>query len=180
MLGLIPISATGELFSKFDLQWGYKNLRIKEEDQYKAALKTTFGAYIPKVIYFGLTNAPPTFQQVIHQDLQPVLQKYPWNVGNYLDDIWVVTKWKEEGRALHKKVMHELLELLEAKSCFLKLSKSQFETKDMDLLGWCVGNGEIRIDPNKIAGIKDWPWNLKNMKQVHSILGLLGYQRPFI
>jgi len=77
MLGLIPISATGELFSKFDLQWGYKNLRIKEEDQYKAALKTTFGTYIPKVTYFGLTNAPPMFQQVIHQDLQPVLQKYP-------------------------------------------------------------------------------------------------------
>ena len=59
----------GELFSKFDLRWGYKNLRIKEEDQSKAAFKTVFGTYIPRVTYFGLTNAPPTFQQVIHQDL---------------------------------------------------------------------------------------------------------------
>ena len=81
----------GELFSKFDLQWGYKNLRIREEDQPKAAFKTVFGTYIPRVTYFGLTNAPPTFQRVIHQDLRPILQKYPQNVGNYLDDVWVVT-----------------------------------------------------------------------------------------
>jgi len=53
----------GELYSKFDLRWGYKNLRIKEEDQTKAAFKTTFGTYIPKVTYFRLTNAPPTFQE---------------------------------------------------------------------------------------------------------------------
>ena len=59
----------GELFSKFDLRWGYKNLRIKEEDQPKAAFKTIFRTYIPRVTYFGLTNAPPMFQQVIHQDL---------------------------------------------------------------------------------------------------------------
>jgi len=67
----------GELYSKFDLCWGYKNLRIKEEDQTKAAFKTIFGTYIPKVTYFGLTNAPPMFQRVIYQDLQLILQKYP-------------------------------------------------------------------------------------------------------
>ena len=52
----------GQLFSKFDLRWGYKNIRIKPEDRNKAAFKTTFGVYIPNVTYFGLTNAPPAFQ----------------------------------------------------------------------------------------------------------------------
>ena len=141
----------GELFSKFDLRWGYKNLRIKEEDQPKVAFKTIFGTYIPRVTYFGLTNAPPTFQRVIHQDLRPILQKYPWNVGNYLDDIWVMTGQDQKGRELHKKIVHELLELLEEKSYYLKLSKTQFEVESMDLLGWRVGNGEIRIDPDKVA-----------------------------
>ena len=79
----------GELFSKFDLRWGYKNLRVKAEDQYKAAFKTIFGTYIPAVTYFGLTNAPPTFQRVITEDLRPILQRYPRNVGNYLDDACV-------------------------------------------------------------------------------------------
>jgi hypothetical protein len=36
-----------ELFSKFDIRWGYKNIHIAEEDQHKAAFKTTFGTYIP-------------------------------------------------------------------------------------------------------------------------------------
>ena len=47
----------GELFSKFDLQWGYKNLRIKTEDQTKAVFKMVFRTFIPNVTYFGLTNA---------------------------------------------------------------------------------------------------------------------------
>ena len=169
-----------ELYSMFDLRWGYKNLRIREEDQTKAAFKTAFGTYIPQVTYFSLTNAPLTFQRVIHQDLRPILQKYLQEVGNYLDDVWIVTKKDKEGRIQHKKIMHKLLDLLEEKSYFLKLSKSQFETEDMDLLGWRVKNREIRIDPDKIAGLRNWPCELKNIKQVHSILGILGYQRPFI
>jgi len=44
------------------IRWGYKNLRMRKEDQHKAAFKTVFGTYIPKVIYFGLTNALPMFQ----------------------------------------------------------------------------------------------------------------------
>ena len=55
-----------------------------------------------------------------------------------------------------------------------------FEAKDMDLLGWRVGNGEIRIDPDKIAGLREWPRKLKTVKEVRQALGILGYQRPFI
>jgi len=50
----------------------------------------------------------------------------------------------------------------------------------MDLLGWQVKNREIRIDPNKIMGLKNWPRELRNIKQVQSILGILEYQQPFI
>ena len=170
----------GELFSKFDLRWGYKNLQIKTEDQNKATFKMVFGTYIPKVTYFGLTNAPPTFQRVITKDLRPILQKYPQNVGNYLDDVWVVTKKDQKGQELHRQINHELLELFERESYFLKASKTQFETEDMDLLGWQVGNGEIRIDPDKVAGLREWPRKLKTVKEVRQALGILGYQRLFI
>ena len=133
----------GELYLKFDIRWGYKNLRIRKEDQHKAAFKTMFGTYIPKVTYFGLTNAPPTFQRIIHQDLRPILQKYPRAFGNYLDDTWIVTRKTPEGRALHRRITHELFDLLESKSYFLKLGKCQFKQESIDLLGWTVGNGEI-------------------------------------
>ena len=91
----------GELYSKFDIRWGYKNLRLQKEDQHKAVFKTMFGTYIPRVTYFRLMNTPPTFQRIIHQDLWPILQKYPRNFGNYLNDTWIVTQKNPEGRVLH-------------------------------------------------------------------------------
>jgi hypothetical protein len=66
-----------ELFSKFDVHWGYKNLRIQESDQPKAAFETVFGTYIPNMTYFSLTNAPPMFQRIMCRDLEPLFQKYP-------------------------------------------------------------------------------------------------------
>ena len=83
-----------------------------------------------------------------------------------------------DGRMLHEKIVCELLELLEEKSYYLKLSKTQFEVESMDLLGWRIGNGEIRIDPDKVVGIKEWPQHLKNVKQVRSVLGVAAPSRP--
>jgi len=46
-----------KVFTKLDLRWGYNNVRIKEEDEWKAAFTIHVGAYEPTVIYFGLTNS---------------------------------------------------------------------------------------------------------------------------
>ena len=69
---------------------------------------------------------------------------------------------------------------MEKKLCFLKVSKTKFEEPQMEILGWQVGVGGICINPSKIARIKEWPQQLKDVKQVRSTLGVLGYQRPFI
>src|SRR6266576_5352177 len=65
-------------------------------------------------------------------------------------------------------------------SYFLKASKTQFEKSTMEILGWQVRGNGIRIDPSKVAGIAQWPCELKSVKEVCSTLGVLGYQRPFI
>ena len=69
---------------------------------------------------------------------------------------------------------------MEKESYFLKVSKTKFEEPQMEILGWQVGARGIRIDPSKVTGIWDWPRQLKDVKQVRSTLGVLGYQRPFI
>jgi RNase H-like domain found in reverse transcriptase len=51
---------------------------------------------------------------------------------------------------------------------------------EIDFLGVCLGHGQITIDPSKIAGIKEWLQTLKSVKEVHSTLGVLGFQQPFI
>ena len=51
------------VFTKFDIRWGYNNVRIKEGDEHKAAFKTKYGLFKPRVMFFGLTNSPATFRQ---------------------------------------------------------------------------------------------------------------------
>ena len=46
---------------KIDLQWGYNNIRIKEEDEWKTAFTIPEEFFEPMVIFFGLTNLLATF-----------------------------------------------------------------------------------------------------------------------
>ena len=145
------------LFSKFDIRWGYNNIRIAKEDQYKVAFKTKDGTFILQVMYFGLMNAPPFFQRMMHRDFRKLLQRYPENLGNYMDDWWIATESTPEGVALRQRIAHEFLDQMEKKSYFLKVSKTKFEEPQMEILGWQVGVGGICIDLSKIAGIREWP-----------------------
>ena len=54
------------LFTKFDVRWGYNNIRIKEGDEWKAAFLTHKGLFEPTVMFFRLTNSPATFQMMMN------------------------------------------------------------------------------------------------------------------
>jgi hypothetical protein len=51
-----------ELFSKFNVQWGYNNIRIQETDQWKSTFKMCRGLYEAKVMFFGMCNSLAAFQ----------------------------------------------------------------------------------------------------------------------
>jgi len=54
------------LFTGFDIEWGYNEVLIKPEDQWKVAFITNEGLYEPMVMFFGLTNSPATFQMMMN------------------------------------------------------------------------------------------------------------------
>jgi hypothetical protein len=54
-----------DIFTKFDVRWGFPNVRIKEGDEWKAAFVTNRGLFEPLVMFFGLCNAPATFQRMM-------------------------------------------------------------------------------------------------------------------
>ena len=168
------------LFSKFDVRAGYNNIRIKEQDQFKAAFKTPLGTFIPTVMTFGFCNAPSIFQRAMNRDLEPLKQKYPEHFANYMDDVAIGTDDSPSGTKLHEEIVHEFLNILEQHSYFLKISKCEIEKMEIEFLGFRVGQGTVRIDPSKIGGIADWPRELNSVKEVRQILGVLGYQRAFI
>ena len=43
-----------------------------------------------------------------------------------------------------------------------------------------LNHNGITIDPGKIKRLMDWLRTLKNVKEVQKVLGVLGYQHPFI
>jgi len=52
-------------FNKLDLIWGYNNVQIKEEDEWKTVFLTNKGLFEPQDIYFGL-NSLGMFQRMMN------------------------------------------------------------------------------------------------------------------
>ena len=165
------------LFTKFDIRWGYNNIRIKEEDRWKAAFKTPFGLYQPKVMYFGLTNSPPTFCRAMVYIFRHLLNKYAGKLFVYMDDVLIATN---HDLKLHREIVDAVLDLFEQESYFLRPSKCAWEQTRIEYLGLVIDGDTLTIDPKKAEGLWDWPRTLNTVKEVRSILGVLGYQRPFI
>ena len=78
------------LFTKFDVRWGYNNIRIKEGDEWKAAFLTPQGLFEPTVMFFGLTNSPATFQMMMNMIFRAEVME-GW-LSVYMDDIAIHTK----------------------------------------------------------------------------------------
>ncbi|KAJ9515190.1 hypothetical protein QJQ45_002318 [Haematococcus lacustris] len=104
------------VFSSLDLQAGYHQIRIPAEDVPKTAFRTPEGHYQFKVLCFGLTNAPATFQRVMNEAFAEVINDCALV---YLDDILVMSENTEE----HLVHLRRVFDLLRKNKFYAKLSK---------------------------------------------------------
>jgi len=77
------------LFTRFDIEWGYNEVLIKEKDRWKAAFITNEGLYEPTVMFFRLTNSPATFQTMMNTIFCNLIDE--GNIIIYMDDIAIHT-----------------------------------------------------------------------------------------
>ena len=102
---------------KLDLRQGYNNVRIKEEDEWKAAFMTHIEAYEPTVMYFGLTNSPATFQTMMNDLFQDIINQR--TIAIFINNIIVATEVEEK----HDEVVEKVLKQLKENNLFVKPEK---------------------------------------------------------
>jgi len=159
--------------TKLDLRWGYNNVRIKEGDKWKAAFTTHIGAYEPTVMYFGLTNSPATFQTIMNDLFQNLINQ--GDTAMFIDDILVVTDTEEE----HDKLVEEILKRLEKNDLFVKPEKCKWKVREVKFLGVVIGLKGVEMQKEKVERVLSWPAP-KNVKEVQKFLGLVSYSGNMI
>ena len=170
------------LFTKFDIRWGYNNIRIKPGDEWKAAFLTPEGLFEPMVMFFGLTNSPATFQMMMNTIFrQPVMLGW---FSIFMDDGVIHTRQRpgeteEQHIARHRQYVHEIFDTLAENDLYVKPEKCAFEQEEIEYLGVIVGKGRLRMDPKKLHAVLNYPTPC-NATDIRAFLGFTGYYRYFV
>jgi hypothetical protein len=160
-------------FTTLDLQSGYWQVPLNEDDKEKTAFVTGDGnLYQFNVMPFGLCNAGATFSRL----MESVLKGLTWRTClAYLDDIIVFGKtWTE-----HLERLKEVFDRIRKAGLKLKARKCTLASKEVDFLGHHVSEDGIQPDKQKASAIQSIkPPN--TVKELRSFLGIASYYRRFI
>ncbi|MBW0498146.1 hypothetical protein O181_037861 [Austropuccinia psidii MF-1] len=140
---LLNVFNFSSIFSKIDLCGAYNLLRIKECDEHLTCFRTKYGSFEYLVMPFGLTNSPASFQNLVNDIFQDILDVY---FVVYLDDIMVFSKSEEE----HVTHVSTVLSKLRANNLFAKASKCLFHVSSVEYLGYVVSSEGLKMDQEKV------------------------------
>ncbi|GJY84654.1 putative reverse transcriptase domain-containing protein [Tanacetum coccineum] len=133
-------------FSMIDLQSGYHQLRVQDDDISKIAFQTRYRHFEFTVMPFGLTIAP-LFIDLMNRVFKLYLDKF---VIVFIDDIFIYSKTKED----HENHLRLMLDLLRKEKLYAKFSKCEFWLQEVHFLGHVVNHDGIHVDTSKIEGEK--------------------------
>jgi len=159
-------------FSTLDQPSGYWQVPVKESDREKTAFISHKGLYHFKVLPFGLTNSPATFQRLM--DL--ILTGLHWSsCFVYIDDILVFAPSFAE----HLKRLEEVFRRIQTAGLKLNPQKCKFLHEQIAYLGHVITSRGIKPDDDKVKAVKNFPVPV-DVDHLRSFLGLSSYYRRYI
>ncbi|GMF15818.1 unnamed protein product [Phytophthora lilii] len=163
--------ASSYYFSCVDLMSAYYQVRMKMDHVKYTAFQAPSGLYEYLVLPMGVSNAPATMHR-----LTSSLFKNLTHTRSFYDDIYVFTKSKDIDE--HLQALRDVLKILKKNKLYVKLSKCVFCAEEIPCLSDFIGRTGVRIDPDKVQTIRDWPVP-RTQEQLHNFLGLTGYFQRF-
>ncbi|CAF2960927.1 unnamed protein product [Rotaria sp. Silwood2] len=161
-----------KFISTLDLRTGYWQVEMDEKSREKTAFITYKGLFEFKVMPYGLTNAPATFQRL----MDIVLAGLKWQCCLvYIDDVIIYSPTFEK----HIEDLKRVFEALRSANLTLKTSKCHFCRWETKYLGHIITSDGVKPDPDLIRSVIDFP-RPQTIRDVQSFLGLTGYYRRFI
>ncbi|KAI8484640.1 hypothetical protein Bbelb_375810 [Branchiostoma belcheri] len=159
-------------FTTLDMTSGYWQVDLDPADREKTAFTTGRGLYQFKVMAFGLTNAPSTFQRLV----ELLLAGLDWRTClAYLDDIIVFSRTFQD----HLTTLEEVFRRCRAANLKLNAKKCQFARPRVRFLGHVVSKQGIQPDPANTEKVRHWP-TPTSTAEVRAFLGLASYYRKFV
>ena len=158
--------------TRLDIIAAFNKLRMDPASEDYTTFVTSLGSYKYRVLPFGLTNGPATYQQYMNDILFEYLNDF---CQAYLDDILIYSKSKKEHVAHVRKVLQKLREA----GLQVDILKCEFHVQETRFLGLLVSIHGLRVDPSKVSAIKGWSVPI-NLKQTQAFIGFCNFYRRFI
>ncbi|MDA4119333.1 MAG: reverse transcriptase domain-containing protein [Thaumarchaeota archaeon] len=164
--------ARAKVYTKLDVRQAFHRIRMDPESEELTAFRTRYGLFQYRVLPFGLTNGPATFQSHINEALQDLLDVI---CTAYLDDILIFS----EDELAHEGHVKQVIDRLRAAGLQADIKKCEFGVKKTKYLGFIIGVDGVQVDPEKIQVVASWQYP-RTVKGVQSFLGFCNFYRRFI
>ena len=125
-----------KIFTKLDIRQAFHRIRMSPESEELTAFRTRYGLFQYKVLPFGLTNGPATFQSYINDTLMDLLDVV---CTAYLDDVLIYS----EDELQHEAHVKQVIERLRAAGLQADIKKCEFNVKRTKYLGFIISTDGI-------------------------------------
>ena len=160
-----------KVFSSVDLRSSYHHILIKPEDRHKTVFVCGFGKFEFTRASFSIATS--------HDFLKDLIDKLFFSFGSfcvvYMDDLLIFSDSPRQ----HLQHLEQIFKKFHELKLKVKLSKSDFFKEELEFLGHKIGIHGICPTDEKFSAIN----RIKpptNVREVRSIIGLLGYLNFFI
>lgn len=158
-------------FSTIDLKSAFFHVVLDESCRHLTNFFSGEAMYRCCRLPFGLCNAPDIFQEI----MQSTILSGCKGVVNYLDDILIVGRTKEE----HDENLKEVLARLQDHNVEINTDKCALNRQEVTFLGFKLSEKGWSIEDEKIQAIKHFR-KPENQAEVKSFLGLINFIEKFI